>query len=408
MGDLFRSEQFPRLRTSLPWVGLLLVAALSVPPLLVERPPVRPVDAFSYPDLAWTIKAAVVVVMCGAIRVAVWATEPDDPWAIRVELPLVVLAGLMAAFHWHHIDSVDYLGAWQRDMYFKIFNHTQEPPHLFRTLPYGFTRSLEHVTGDWEFSCLAYRWFFSWWFVWGCYRFARTWFSGPLSLLTLLSVAALYPLSVWYYWGQLTDPLSHSLFVFACLWAVRDRTALLAAALFLGVLAKETVVLIVPAYWACYWRGGLRPLLKAAALGAACVAAFLAARLPFGWAPGYGQINGTEALMVLDNLGFAPDGRPYQPGAPVVMNYLHPALFVLPFVPFLAYGWQWIDGRLRALVLVLTPLLLLSNLCFGWMYESRNYVPLLPLLGTAALFAVARPDSSFRDAMDPRRPEGGG
>ena len=106
-------------------------------------------------------------------------------------------------------------------------------------------RSLEHVTGDWTFSCVAYRWFFSWWFVWGCYRFARLWFSGPLSLLPLLPVAALYPLSVWYYMGQLTDPLSHSLFVFACLWTVRDRTALLAASLALGVLAKETVVLMV-------------------------------------------------------------------------------------------------------------------------------------------------------------------
>jgi hypothetical protein len=402
MDDLLRSDHFPRLRPALPWLGLLLVAALTIPPLLLDRPPVGPVDAFASPEVAWTAKAAVVVLMCGAIRVAVWATSPDDPWAIWAELPLAVLAGLMAAFHWYHLDSDGSLGTWQRDMYFKIFNHTQEPPHIFRALPYGFVRSVEHVTGDWEFSCVAYRWFFSWWFVWGCYRFARLWFSGPLALLTLLPVAALYPLSVWYYWGQLTDPLSHSLLIFACLWTVRDRTALLAASLFLGVLAKETAVLMVPAYWACYWRGGMRPLLKAAALGAVCVAAFLAARLPYGWTPGYGQINGTQALMVLDNLGFPPPGRPYQPGAPILMNYLHPALFVLPFVPFLLYGWRRIDARLRALVVVLVPLVLLSNLCFGWMYESRNYVPLLPLLGTAALFAVARPDLSFRETMNSR------
>jgi hypothetical protein len=393
MGDLLRSDQFPRLRAALPWLGLLLVAALSIPPLLLERPPVGPVEGYSDPEVAWAVKAAVLVAMFGAIRIAVWATSPDDPWAVGVELPLVVLAGLMAAFHWHHLDSVEPYAGWQRDMYFKIFNHIQEPPHLFRALPYGFTRTLEHVTGDWEFSCVAYRWFFSWWFVWGCYRFARLWFSGPLSLLALLPVAALYPLSVWYYWGQLTDPLSHSLFIFACLWTVRDRTALLAASLFLGVLAKETVVLMVPAYWACYWRGGVRPLLKAVVLGVVCVAAFLAARLPFGWTPGYGQINGTQALMILDNLGFPPPDRDYKPGAPIVMNYLHPALFVLPFVPFVAYGWRRIDSRLRALVLVLTPLVLLSNLCFGWMYESRNYVPLLPLLGTAALFAVVAPTS---------------
>ena len=131
---------------------------------------------------------------------------------------------------------------------------------------------------------------------------------------------------------------------------MQDRTALLAASLALGVLAKETVVLMVPAYWACYWRGGVRPLLKAAALGVVCVAAFLAARVPFGWAPGYGQINGTQALMILDNLGFPPPDRPYQPAAPISMNYLHPALFVLPFVPFIAWGWRRIDARLKALV----------------------------------------------------------
>ena len=250
-------------------------------------------------------------------------------------------------------------------------------------------RSLEHVTGDWTFSCVAYRWFFTYWFVWGCYRFARIWLPAALSLATLLPVGLLYPLSVWYYLGQLTDPLSHALFVFALIWTVQDRTALLAASLALGVLAKETVVLVVPACWACYWRGGLRPLLKAAALGAACVAAFLAARLPYGWYPGYETINGTERLMVLDNLGI---GEPYyKPAASAIENYLHPALFVLPFVPFIAWGWRRIDGRLKVMCLTLTPLLLLSNLCFGWMYESRNYMPLLPLLGTAALFAVAPP-----------------
>jgi hypothetical protein len=388
MGNLFRSDQF---RASLPWIGLLLVAALSVPPLLLERPEVTAVEEYSSPIIAWGSRAVVLAAMFAVIRVAVWSASSGDPWAIWAELPLVVLAGLMTAFHWQHLDGDPDRAAWQLDMYFKIFNHTQEPPHLFRALPYGFVRSLEHVTGDWTFSCVAYRWFFTWWFVWGCYRFARLWFSGPLSLLTLLPVAVLYPLSVWYYWGQLTDPLSHSLFVFGFIWTVQDRTALLAASLALGVLAKETVVLMVPANWACYWRGGVRPLLKAMVLGVVCVAAFLAARMPYGWYPGYEKLNGTERLMVFDNLGI---GEPYYHSAASWMeNYLHPAQFVLPFVPFIAWGWRRIDARLKALCLVLTPLVLLSNLCFGWLYESRNYMPLLPLLGTAALFAVAAPMS---------------
>jgi len=384
MGSLLHRDNLPRLRAVLPWLGLVLVAAVALPPLLLERPAVQPVEAYSSPLLAWASKAVVLLAMVAAIHAAGWLASVDDPWAIWVELPLVLMAVLMTAWHWYWRDSVAELAVWQRQMYFDILNHSREAPHQFRALPYGFARTLEHLTGDWTFACLAYRWFFTYWFVWGCYRFARLWLPVGLSLFTLVPVGLLYPASVWYYWGQLTDPLSHALFVFALLCMVRDQTALLAGSLALGVLAKETVVLLVPVYWACYWCGGLRPLLKAAALGMACVAAFLAARVPFGWRPGgYEKINGTEALMVFDNLGI---GAPlYRAAAPLAMNYLQPALFVLPFVPFIVWGWPRIDRRLKVMCLTLTPLLLLSNLCFGWLYESRNYMPLLPLLGTAAV-----------------------
>jgi hypothetical protein len=389
MGDLFSTEQRRRLRALLPWLGLLLVAALSLPPLLLERPEVRPVAPYASAVMAWASRASVLLAMLGAIGAAAWGARAEDERAVRVVPPLVLLAGLMTAWHWYWLDNDDVLAAWQRQMYFDILNHARDAPHQFRALPYGFARSLEHVTGDWTFACVAYRWFFTYWFVWGCYRFARLWLPVAPALVTLLPVGALYPLSVWYYWGQLTDPLSHALFVFAFVYVVRDRTARLAAALALGVLAKETVVLMVPVYWACYWRGGLRPLLKAVALGAVCVAAFLAARLPLGWYPGYEKINGTERLMVLDNLGIAEPV--YTAGAPLYQNYLQPALFVLPFVPLIVWGWQRLDRRLKVMCLTLTPLLLLSNLCFGWLYESRNYMPLVPLLATAALSAALPP-----------------
>jgi hypothetical protein len=193
---------------------------------------------------------------------------------------------------------------------------------------------------------------------------------------------------VLYYWGQLTDPLSHALFVLALAWIVEDRPAELAAALALGVLAKETVVILVPAYWACWWRQGVPALLRAGALGAVCVAAYLAVRVPLGWRPGLGAINGTEGLMVGTNLGIGPPlyhGAPGDERQTLLQNYLHPLLFVGPFLPAITWNWRRLDGRLRAVFLTVTPLLLLSNVCFGWMYESRNYVPLLPLLATTAL-----------------------
>ena len=192
-----------------------------------------------------------------------------------------------------------------------------------------------------------------------------------------------------YYWGQLADPLSHTLLVLGLISVVEQRPLALALALGLGVLAKETAVLLVPAYLAVSWRQGVRAWLTTAALGAVAVAAFLAARLPLGWRPGHASINGSSGWMIGTNLGI---GQPLaRTSIPLYENYLQPLLFVGIFLPWLVGRWPRLDPRLRALCASFVPLLLLSNLCFGWMYESRNYVPLLPLLTTALLSAGPQP-----------------
>jgi hypothetical protein len=188
----------------------------------------------------------------------------------------------------------------------------------------------------------------------------------------------------------LTDPLSHALFIVALIYVVQDRWMLLAATLALGVMGKETVLLVTVSYFACYWRLGWPAFYRTAVLGAACVAAYFAVRASIGWRLGFDKINGTEGLMIESNLGIdlGLGYAKYRGAAPVVMNYLHPVLFVGPFLPFIIFGWRRIDGRLKAAFLTLTPLLLVTNLCFGWMYESRNYMPLVPLLATMAAVGV--------------------
>jgi hypothetical protein len=378
----------------LAWLGLLLTALLSLTPLVGEPRPVEFLPPHATAMLTWGGKALVVLLMAVAVAVRARADRRTEPHAGLLTVGFVALAGLLTACHWYEVDRDPPRAAWQRKHYLNVFNHEGEPdnpfgaPHNFRPLPYGFTRSLERVTGDWWFSCVAYRWLFTYWFVWGWYRFARLFLAPPAAALSLLPLPLLYPLSVFYYWGQLTDPLSHALFVLALISIAEDRPLPLAGALALGVLAKETAVILVPAYWACWWRKGIPSLLWTAGLGAVCVAAYLAARVPLGWWPGYGAINGTEGLMVGTNLGIGPPlyhGAPGDDRQTVFQNYLHPLLFVGPFLPPAVWKWRRLDGRLRALFVTVTPLLLLSNLCFGWMYESRNYVPLLPLLATMAL-----------------------
>jgi hypothetical protein len=374
-------------------IGLLLLALFCLIPLFIEQGPIEFVRPYRSILSTWLAKALVLAGMGLVIGLHAWAVRCDGAWWLP--LLLVFLAGLMAGYHSFRVDADEPRAAWQRESYLDLLNHRPEEsgqlrvPHQYRLLPYGFVRGLEHLTGDFWFSCVAYRWFFSYWFLWFSYRFARYFLSRGKSLLALLPIVALYPLSVEHYSGQLTDPLSHSMFALALVYIVEDRWIALAAALALGVLAKETAVLLVPAYMACYWRGGLPVLAKTAVLGAVCLAAYLAARLPLGWSLGYGSINGTEGLMIGDNLGI---GAPrYQPAVPIIFNYVHPLLFVGSFLPLIVWHWRRIDERLRALYLVLTPLLLFSNLCFGWMCESRNYVPLLPLQGIMVLQGTASP-----------------
>jgi hypothetical protein len=164
-------------------------------------------------------------------------------------------------------------------------------------------------------------------------------------------------------------------------------------------MAKEAAVLLVPAYLACYWRRGPRAWAVTALLGAAAVAAFVAVR-PAAWRPGYAAINGTSGLMITANLGVGPPTA--VTSVPLWANYAHPLLFVGPFLPALVWRWRRIDPRLRAACVTLTPLLLLSNLCFGWMYESRNYMPLVPLLATAALPVTAGGAAGAKGAGHPR------
>jgi hypothetical protein len=372
----------------LPLLGLSLIAICSLIPLLAETPPILPFAPYAASWARWTSKALVLFAMLIPVAIVAWKEQRREPWSWSLHILLLGLAALFIVVHGFMVDLFPDRALGQLHLYRTILNHEVDAPHLYRFLPYCFTRSLEWLTGDWLFACTVYRWYFTFWFLWCSYRFARLFHSPPEASWTLLALAVLYPFSIAYYVGQLTDPLSHTLFVLSLIYVMENRLTLLALSLALGILAKETVILVVPVYWACYWRTGWPAFWKNVLLGIVCLTAFLTARVPLGWWPGYETINGTTALMIPYNLGLNPEepGTPlYTSAAPLYHNYLHPALFVGVFLPFIVWQWHDLDGRLKAMFLTLTPLLLASNLCFGWMYESRNYMPLVPLLTTIAV-----------------------
>ena len=362
--------------------SLGLLAVLTLGPLLLEPRPVQFLPPYSSPIKTCLGMAGVLLLMALTLTLRARLDRGSEPHAARNIVLFAALAAVLTLLHWLEVDRYPVPMQWQRKLYVGLFNHTFEAPHNYRPLPYGFARLVERLTHSWLFAILSYRWFFTFWFLWASYRLARTFLDPMRALWSLAPLVLFYPLSILYYWGQLTDPLSHTLFVLAFIYLLEDRLLALAAALTLGVLAKETAVIVAPAYLACYWRRGWRTWFVTAGLGSACLAAFLAARVPLGWGLGYGNFNGTTGLMIGTNLGF---GEPIANlTVPLWMNYLHPLLFIGAFVPVLIERWPSIDPRLRATCLTVTPLLLLSNVCFGWLYESRNYMPLVPLLATMA------------------------
>jgi hypothetical protein len=388
-------------RPALAIAGLSLIAVIGLTPLVLPHPaaPFTWIAHYHEGWQEWLAKVIVIACMMASLLVRVRADQAIDHHASRTMALLAIVAVAMTIYHWMTVDTAVQkmpnrgsptgyvelpLSDWQRPLYLDVLSGRTDSaiPHVFRPLPYGFVRSLEVVTGDWWFSCLAYRWFFTTWFLWASFDFVRLLASRHAARLAVAVIFVLYPLSVRYYLGQLTDPLSHALFVLGLTYLVENRLFLLAGTLILGILAKETAVIIVPAYLAYHWRLGWKSLAATVGLGAASVAAFLAPRLGIGWQLDLGSINGA-GLMIKANLGMSDKHR-LHPDM-ILPNYLPLLLFLGVFLPFIAWHWRSTDPRLRALFLVLVPLLFVSNLCFGWLYESRNYMPAIPLLVALAM-----------------------
>src|SRR5262249_37498392 len=147
--------------------------------------------------------------------------------------------------------------------------------------------------------------------------------SRQLSLMALAAYPVLYPFSIYYYGGQLTDPMSHALFALALCHVIEDQLILLALSVALGVLAKETALIIVVAYFVYHIERPVRALVRSSGPALAGIVAYLAARMPYGWRPGSDSINGTP-LNLRWNLGIRP--------MPVLMESIIHQLWIQPLL----------------------------------------------------------------------------
>jgi hypothetical protein len=250
-------------------------------------------------------------------------------------------------------------------------------------------RLFEQVTGDFSLARDTYRNLFGVLLFYTLYRFARLFLLHGGALFSLALWTAVCTVSFRYYLGQLTDPISHLSFILAFIFIETEQFVYLVLTLMIGCLAKETVLAMVGYYALFRWREKSY-LLKLIILVAGSLAVYLGAR---AWVlhgvPDYAQISGVAFDHVLRNWADYPWSVP---------AFLYT---VGIFVPFVIAGWRKSPWRLRSLALYLFPVLLVSSLFFSWLWETRNFMPLVAILVVLTVYHLMPGERAYLGQRTP-------
>jgi hypothetical protein len=244
-------------------------------------------------------------------------------------------------------------------------------PHSYRFLPNGIVLWMQICRIRYNTARDIYRLWFTLLLFYTLYRYAcrHTDFAG--ALMALLLVALAFPVSFENYAGQLTDPLSHLSFVLAFIFLETGDFAFLLSTLLIGSLAKETV-LALSGFYVLFCRSERRYALKALTVCIASLAFYFGVRLlVLHGSMQYRQISNVGFGHVFDNLrstGWVPEMLVLLGG----------------YGTFLVLGWRETPRLLKLMAIYLIPVLLVSNLFFGWLDEGRNYMPAVFVLAVIA------------------------
>lgn len=238
-------------------------------------------------------------------------------------------------------------------------------PHSYRFLPNGLVAFLEWMTGSFVYARIVYRLTFSCLIINFIYYYARYYVSHYAAMLAVLFYLLVFPVSIACYAGQLNDPMSHLSFLLAMIFIKQNRFFCFALTLTLGVLAKESVVIMLLCYLVCTKEPRLSSLVKGGILSACCLMILILVRLLVtGGNLGYHEVSGVDLGHVLTNL--KQKVWPWQFAFTV-------GLFLLP----VAIYWQHAPRDLKYMSYVLVPGILVPSLFFSWLTEARNYIPIV-------------------------------
>jgi predicted membrane protein len=263
--------------------------------------------------------------------------------------------------HWQAVDRV-----W-RD--FQIQEHTSViagtyvAPVQYRILTYALAEGLVRLGLPIHSAHEVWRVIFTALSLFVFYNYLRAWFSPVLALLGMCLLGAIIPLTYVYYMMAVSDPLNMLVF-FLGFWAIRERRdRWLIPLVGIGMLNRETPILLPLFYAAVRWGEPFRRWLPLFA-ATSCVAVGVYLALHFVYQPVCCDYGLLEAILV--NL---TDWRAYL-GAIVVFNIGLWGTWI---------GWRRRPEFLRRLSLMV-PVFVVPYLFQGTVRESRYWLPLLAIV----------------------------
>lgn len=367
--------------------GCIFLILLGTLPVLFSFPPSPSLDILSKtPVLKFTGQILELLLVFGIILLI--GKLDDEPISRKIFLygSFLLLALILTNLHYDTVDAVRI--NWQADQYVNILAGKEAVPHQYRFLPQGILWWLFLLNGDFIIAYCTYRLFFTFLICLSLYKLSRIYNPHKDSFIVVLLYAVFYPLSIRHYYGNLLDPMFHFIFISALFYCQRRKMPELFLLLTAGMFVKETIILVIPCYYLLNMEspGFVRKktFLKLSLLAVWCLLIFLACRIPFGFRFNFEEINGITKLMILSNLGIS--NGPVQSFMPVWIRYFHPMLFIFIWIPALIFYRKILSSSLFYTTLYLAVSIYLTNLCFGWNYESRNFIPALCMI----LISMAR------------------
>jgi hypothetical protein len=283
---------------------------------------------------------------------------PFDAHVAAIAALLGVGNGLL---HWQAVDRV--WRDFQVQEHMSVIAGTYVAPVQYRILMYSLAEALVRLGLPIHSAHEIWRVAFTTLTLFVFYKYLRAWFSPVMSLLGMCLLAAIIPLTYVYYMMAVTD-LPNLLVFLLAFWAIRERRDIwLIPLVAIGMLNRETPILLPLFYLAVRWGEPLRHWLPIF-VGSIFAAASVYIALHVVYQPVCCDYGLVEAIVVN-----ATDWRAYL-GVIIVFNIGLWGTWI---------GWRRRPEFLRRLSLMV-PVFALPYLFQGTVRESRYWLPLLAIV----------------------------